>query len=81
MNILIVHAHPEPKSFTSSLKNTAKENLEKQGHYVEISDLYEMNFNPVASQLDFELLNQTDYFNYALEQRHAQKNQTLAQDI
>ncbi|MEN8422853.1 NAD(P)H-dependent oxidoreductase [Acinetobacter junii] len=81
MNILIVHAHPEPKSFTSSLKNTAKENLEKQGHYVEISDLYEMNFNPVASQLDFESLNQTDYFNYALEQRHAQKNQTLAQDI
>ncbi len=81
MNILIVHAHPEPKSFTSSLKNTAKENLEKQGHYVEISDLYEMNFNPVASQLDFESLNQTYYFNYALEQRHAQKNQTLAQDI
>lgn len=40
-----------------------------------------MNFNPVASQLDFESLNQTDYFNYALEQRHAQKNQTLAQDI
>ena len=33
MNILIVHAHPEPKSFTSSLKNTAKEKLEKQGHY------------------------------------------------
>jgi NAD(P)H dehydrogenase (quinone) len=48
MNILIFHAHPEPKSFTSSLKNTAKENLEKQGHYVEISDLYEMNFNPNA---------------------------------
>ncbi len=38
MNILIFHAHPEPKSFTSSLKNTAKENLEKQGYYVEISD-------------------------------------------
>lgn len=56
MNILIVHAHPEPKSFTSSLKNTAKENLEKQGHYVEISDLYEMNFNPNAFTIMVEWL-------------------------
>jgi NAD(P)H dehydrogenase (quinone) len=27
MNILIVHAHPEPLSFTTSLKTTAQQTL------------------------------------------------------
>lgn len=81
MNILIVHAHPESLSFTSSLKNTAKQLLEKNGHFVEISDLYEMNFNPVASKHDFENLNEHEYFNYALEQRNAFKQNTLSPDI
>lgn len=58
MNILIVHAHPENLSFTAALKNKAKETFEKLGHHVELSDLYAMNFNPVASQDDFESLNQ-----------------------
>lgn len=81
MNILIVHAHPEPQSFTAALKSTAKQALEKLGHTVEISDLYTMQFNPVASTEDFLELNQPDYFNYALEQRNASKNQLLAPDI
>ena len=43
MNILIVHAHPEPLSFTTSLKTTAQQTFKKLGHQVEISDLYAMN--------------------------------------
>lgn len=81
MNILIVHAHPEPLSFTTALKNTAVDELQKLGHQVEVSDLYAMKFNPVASRADFLELSQDDYLNYALEQRHACKNQTLAADI
>ncbi|WP_433846794.1 NAD(P)H-dependent oxidoreductase [Acinetobacter proteolyticus] len=81
MHILIVHAHPEPLSFTTALKNTAQHSFEQQGHSVEVSDLYAMNFNPVASKQDFESLSQPDYFNYALEQRHAFKQQHLAPDI
>ncbi|HBM7992639.1 TPA: NAD(P)H-dependent oxidoreductase, partial [Acinetobacter baumannii] len=42
MNILIVHAHPEPLSFTTSLKTTAQQTFKKLGHQVEISDLYAM---------------------------------------
>lgn len=53
MNILIVHAHPEPLSFTTSLKTTAQQTFKKLGHQVEISDLYAMQFNPVASKEDF----------------------------
>ena len=81
MNILIVHAHPEPQSFTDALKNTAIEELQKQGHQVEVSDLYAMNFNPVASAADFTERGNPDYLNYALEQRHASKQQALTDDI
>lgn len=81
MNILIVHAHPENLSFTTALKHKAQETFENAGHTVELSDLYAMNFNPVASQADFESLNQPDYLNYALEQRHALKHQKFAPDI
>ncbi len=81
MNILIVHAHPEPQSFTTTLKNTAIETLQNLGHHVEVSDLYAMNFNPIASRNDFMELGNPDYLNYALEQRHASKNQLLASDI
>ncbi|ENU45330.1 hypothetical protein F984_03589 [Acinetobacter nosocomialis NIPH 2119] len=81
MNILIVHAHPEPLSFTTSLKTTAQQTFKKLGHRVEVSDLYAMQFNPVASKEDFLELNQPDYFNYALEQRNAAKQNLLAPDI
>lgn len=81
MNILIVHAHPEPLSFTTSLKTTAQQTFKKLGHQVEISDLYAMQFNPLASKKDFLELNQPDYFNYALEQRNATKQQLLSPDI
>ncbi len=81
MNILIVHAHPEPQSFTDALKNTAIEELQKQGHQVEVSDLYAMNFYPVASAADFTERGNPDYLNYALEQRHASKQQALVSDI
>ena len=53
-NVLIVYAHQEPrKSFNAALKDVAKETLEKQGHHVEVSDLYGQHFNPVASRADF----------------------------
>ena len=81
MNILIVHAHPEPLSFTTALKDHAVQVLENMGHAVEVSDLYAMNFNPVASQADFNSRSNQDYLNYALEQRHASKAHDLAQDI
>ncbi len=81
MNILIVHAHPEPQSFTTSLKTTAQQTFKKLGHRVEVSDLYAMQFSPVASKEDFLELNQPDYFNYALEQRNAAKQNLLAPDI
>lgn len=80
MNTLIVFAHPEPQSFCAAMKNTAAEVLKEQGK-VELSDLYAMRFKAVADELDFLKRENSNYFNYALEQRFAQKNDTLSPDI
>lgn len=81
MNVLIVHAHPEPQSFTTSMLHTAVEELGKAGHEVRVSDLYAMNWNPVASAADFGERKNPDYLTYALEQRHGYENGTIAADI
>lgn len=81
MNVLIVHAHNEPQSFCTALKNTAINTLEAQGHTVVVSDLYAMNWNPVASASDFGARQREDYLVYALEQRHNFEAGQIAPDI
>ena len=81
MNVLIVHAHHEPQSFCAAMKNLAIQTLQGQGHAVEISDLYAMHWNPVASDLDFGDRKNPDYLVYALEQRHAYEAHALSLDI
>lgn len=81
MNIFIIHAHNESQSFNTAMKNLAVEELQAQGHCVEVSDLYAMNWNPVASAADFGSRANADYLTYALEQRHNHSQQTLAADI
>jgi NAD(P)H dehydrogenase (quinone) len=81
VNVLIVHAHNEPQSFNAALKDLATVELQAQGHTVQISDLYAMNWNPVASAADFGQRTRPDYLVYALEQRHGHANGTLAADI
>ncbi len=68
MNILIVSAHDEPKSFVAALHNTALSILERAGHKVEITDLYAQGFNPVASKVDFKISSGTQA-NYMFEQQ------------
>lgn len=81
MKVLIVHAHPEPQSFTAALRDQAIATLEGLGHEVQVSDLYAMNWNPVASAGDFSSRENPDYLVYALEQRLGVKKQSIAADI
>ncbi|NEW56112.1 NAD(P)H-dependent oxidoreductase [Nocardia cyriacigeorgica] len=53
MKTLIVHAHPEPKSLNSSLKDLAVATLEGAGHEVRVSDLYAMNWKTVVDADDY----------------------------
>lgn len=44
MNVLIVYAHPEPRSLNGALKNFAVQRLKTAGHTVQVSDLYSMRW-------------------------------------
>lgn len=72
--ILIIHAHPEPQSFNSSLKNTAIDYFKSQGAEVKVSDLYTMKFNPIGDKHDFTKLENASFFKYQMEQVHAFQN-------
>lgn len=81
MNVLLVHAHPEPRSFCAAMKDRAVATLAGLGHRVEVSDLYAMGFDPVAKAADFARRRDPEHLNYALEQRLAFETGTLAPDI
>ncbi|WP_454736128.1 NAD(P)H-dependent oxidoreductase [Cupriavidus necator] len=81
MKVLVIHAHPEPQSFSSALKAVAVEAFREAGHEVQVSDLYAMGFNPVASAADFARRANPDYCVYALEQRNGVATGTISADI
>lgn len=52
MNVLIVYAHPEPRSLNGSLKDFAVRRLQAAGHEVQVSDLYAMNWKATLDASD-----------------------------
>ncbi|MCW2387155.1 NAD(P)H dehydrogenase (quinone) [Sphingobium sp. B11D3B] len=56
MNVLIVFAHPDPQSLNASLRDVAIEELMAQGHSVELSDLYAMDWKSPVDRADFAAL-------------------------
>ncbi len=52
MNVLIVYAHPEPRSLNGALKDFAVARLEAAGHAVQVSDLYAMGWKAVLDAGD-----------------------------
>ncbi len=82
MNVLIVYAHPEPKSFNGAMKDTALETLRGAGHDVTVSDLYAMRFNAVVGADDFEGERaDAGFLSIATEQTKAFETGTLKADI
>ena len=49
MKILIVHAHPEPRSFNGALTDTARRCLAEAGHELVVSDLYTMGWDLITA--------------------------------
>jgi NAD(P)H dehydrogenase (quinone) len=82
MKILIVHAHPEPRSFNGALKDRAVEVLAAAGHLVEVSDLYAAGFNPVAGAGDYTGERaDPNYLSIPREQTRAVETGTQAAEI
>lgn len=78
MNVLIVLAHPEPKSFNGALYVTAVETLRAQGHGVATSDLYRMQFDPVSDRHNFVGVKDANYLKLQVEEQHATATRTFA---
>lgn len=71
VRILIVHAHPEPRSFCSALRDLAVEALSGAGHEVRQSDLYAMRFDAAGGPADFLERADPAVFRYQREQKQA----------
>jgi NAD(P)H dehydrogenase (quinone) len=80
-HILIVHAHPEPQSLTSALKDRAVATLTAQGHAVQVSDLYAMGWKAVADADDFRDRARPERLAYGAESRHAFASGTQMPDV
>lgn len=52
MNVLLVYAHPNPKSFNHAIWETVRKKVQALGHEVKERDLYALTFDPVLSGLD-----------------------------
>ncbi|NVZ22736.1 NAD(P)H-dependent oxidoreductase [Pseudomonas costantinii] len=81
MNILIIHAHPEPHSFNGAMTQTAVRVLTALGHEVQVSDLYAMNWNAALQAGDFSDRADAHYFDASKEQEHAQANATVCREV
>src|SRR5215472_10600478 len=62
MRVFIVHAHPEPMSFSGAMTRTATAALADAGHEVVVSDLYAIGFNPVSGRHNFTTVSDPDYY-------------------
>ena len=56
MNVLLVFAHPEPRSFNGALRDVAVQELEAEGHAVRVSDLYASGWRSEVARGDFPSL-------------------------
>jgi putative NADPH-quinone reductase len=47
---LVVHAHPDPASYSAAIRDAAVHGLKRAGHEVRTVDLYAEDFDPVMSR-------------------------------
>lgn len=52
MKVLIIYAHPNPKSFTRAILDNFVRGLKESGHLFEVVDLYKTKFNPIFQDMD-----------------------------
>lgn len=66
--VLIVFAHPEPRSLNGHLREIAVKSLTELGYNVTVSDLYADKFKPVIEKSDFPFYKET---NFSVEEANA----------
>lgn len=81
MHALIVHCHPESRSFNAALTEVAGQTLERLGYAVDIADLYREGFDPVEGPRHYADRADPETFSPLIEQRAASSAGTLPSDV
>jgi len=81
MNVLLVHAHPEPRSLNGALKDFAVQRLTQAGHAVQVSDLYAMRWKAALDAHDNTAPEAGERFDASADSLRAYQNGTQRADI
>ncbi len=71
MNVLLVYAHPEPRSLNGSMRDFMVDRFVRAGRAVEVSDLYAMGWKPSLDADDFPLRDTTQPFSPIADSKRA----------
>ncbi len=81
MNVLIVYAHPQPRSLNGALRDFAVRHLEAAGHHVQVSDLYAMQWKTTIDEADAPQRDPAEPFHASLDSKQAFLDGTQRADI
>jgi NAD(P)H dehydrogenase (quinone) len=81
MKILLVFAHPEPRSLNGALRDIAVQELKAQGHDVKVSDLYAIGWKAAVDRTDFPLLAAEDRLVPARASKQGYETGSLTEDV
>lgn len=81
MKVLLVFAHPEPRSLNGALRDVAVEELTAQGHEVRVSDLYAERWKAEVDRADFSVLAPDTRLRPAAASREAFGANALTDDV
>jgi NAD(P)H dehydrogenase (quinone) len=81
MNVLIVYAHPEPRSLNGAIRNFSIERLRRAGHDVQLSDLYAMRWKATFDAADFLDRDANEPLDPEGASKHAYESGTQSPDI
>jgi NAD(P)H dehydrogenase (quinone) len=81
MKVLLVYAHPEPRSLNGALRDVAIKELEAQGHEVRVSDLYAQGWKSEIERADFPPLAEDERLKPASASKQAFDAGALTADV
>jgi NAD(P)H dehydrogenase (quinone) len=81
VNVLLVYAHPEPRSLNGSIRDFTVDRFVRAGHSVEVSDLYAMRWKAGLDADDFPQRDATQPFSPSADSRRAFNEGTQTADV
>jgi NAD(P)H dehydrogenase (quinone) len=81
MNVLIVYAHPEPRSLNGAIRDFSIERLRRAGHDVRVSDLYAMHWKASLDAADFTHRDSSEPLGVEAASKHAFETGTQTADV